>query len=50
VRFAPVTLLRDTPTGIWLSGLPERADVIVIGQEYVTDGVTVEPVYEELGQ
>ncbi|MGX0904214.1 multidrug efflux system membrane fusion protein [Roseovarius sp. MBR-79] len=49
-RFAPVTLLRDTPTGIWLTGLPERADIIVIGQEYVTDGVPVEPVYQELGQ
>jgi multidrug efflux system membrane fusion protein len=49
-RFAPVTLLRDTPTGIWLTDLPERADIIVIGQEYVTDGVPVEPVYQELGQ
>lgn len=50
VRFATVTLLRDTPVGIWLSGLPERADIIVIGQEYVTDGVRVDPVFQELGQ
>ena len=49
-RFAAVTLLRDTPVGIWLTGLPERADIIVIGQEYVTDGVPVTPVYQELGQ
>lgn len=49
-QFLPVTLLRDTPQGIWLTGLPEAADVIVIGQEYVTDGVTVEPTYQELGQ
>ncbi|WP_288939661.1 efflux RND transporter periplasmic adaptor subunit [uncultured Roseovarius sp.] len=48
--FAPVTLLRDTPNGVWLSGLPEQADVIVIGQEYVTDGVHVVPSYQELGQ
>ncbi|MGQ3489165.1 efflux RND transporter periplasmic adaptor subunit [Roseovarius pacificus] len=48
--FAPVTLLRDTPNGVWLSGLPEQADVIVIGQEYVTDGVHVAPSYQELGQ
>jgi len=50
VRFAAVTLLRDTPAGVWITGPPERADIIVIGQEYVRDGVTVRPVYRELGQ
>ncbi|MGR3519995.1 MAG: efflux RND transporter periplasmic adaptor subunit [Roseovarius sp.] len=50
VRFAPVTLMRDTPAGVWLTGLPERADVIVIGQEYVRAGVRVKPSYRELGQ
>ena len=49
-QFMPVTVLRDTPTGVWLTGLPETADVIVIGQEYVSDGVPVRPVYQELGQ
>jgi len=48
--FTPVTLLRDTPQGVWMTGLPESADVIVIGQEYVTDGVPVKPTYQELGQ
>jgi len=48
--FAPVTLLRDTPSGVWLAGLPETAQVIVIGQEYVTDGVPVAPTFRELGQ
>src|SRR6056297_3473205 len=46
VTFAPVTLLRDTPNGVWLTGLPDAAEVIIIGQEYVTEGVTVEPVYQ----
>jgi len=50
VEFAPVTLLRDTPSGVWLTGLPDRARIIVIGQEYVRAGVRVEPVYRELGQ
>jgi len=50
VTFVPVTLLRDTPNGVWLTGLPDEAEVIVIGQEYVTEGVRVEPVYQELGQ
>jgi multidrug efflux system membrane fusion protein len=48
--FTAVSLLRDTPNGVWLSGLPNRANVITIGQEYVTDGVKVDPTYQELGQ
>ncbi|WP_371226994.1 efflux RND transporter periplasmic adaptor subunit [Roseovarius sp. 2305UL8-3] len=47
VTFLPVTLLRDTPNGIWLDGLPDQANVIVIGQEYVTDGVQVNASYQE---
>jgi len=50
VRFVPVTLLRDTPSGVWLTGLPEAADIIVIGQEFVRAGVEVDPVQRELGQ
>lgn len=43
-RFQPVTVLRDAPQGFWVSGLPAEADVIVVGQEYVTDGVEVRVV------
>lgn len=50
VMFAPVTLLRDTPNGVWLTGLPDAAEVIIIGQDYVTEGVRVRPVYQEVGQ
>ncbi len=39
--FAPVTVLRDAPQGFWVAGLPEQADVVVVGQEYVTDGIEV---------
>jgi len=39
--FAPVTVLRDAPQGFWVSGLPTVADVIVVGHEYVTDGIAV---------
>ncbi len=46
-QFSPVTLLRDTPTGVFVTGLPDQADVIVIGQEYVADGVPVAPTYRE---
>lgn len=46
-KFVPVDTLRDTVDGIWLAGLPETADVIVIGQEYVISGVPVEASYQE---
>lgn len=49
-QFAPVTLLRDTVGGVWLAGLPAEVDVILVGQEYVTDGVPVRVSYEELNQ
>lgn len=50
VNFAPVRLLRDTAEGVWVSGLPERADVIVVGQDFVSAGVTVAPTYREATQ
>lgn len=40
-RFLPATFLRDTPDGVWLTGLPEVLDVIVVGQDYVTDGTAL---------
>ncbi|MGH1465823.1 MAG: efflux RND transporter periplasmic adaptor subunit [Cognatishimia sp.] len=46
-EFVPVAALRDTIDGMWLSGLPDKADVIIIGQEYVVSGVPVEASYQE---
>lgn len=40
-RFAPVRVLRDTAQGLWVTGLPDTARLIVRGQEYVTDGVAL---------
>ena len=37
-RFVAVKIIRDAPGGFWLTGLPPEVDVIVTGQEYVTDG------------
>lgn len=39
--FRPVTLVRDTTEGVIVAGLPEILDVIVVGQDYVTEGVPV---------
>ena len=50
VAFEPVTVLRDTAQGVWLTGLPDTLNVIVVGQEFVTAGVTVAPSYQEQTQ
>ncbi|MBO9452010.1 efflux RND transporter periplasmic adaptor subunit [Tropicibacter sp. R16_0] len=50
VQFHPVGLIKDQADGVWVSGLGERADVIVVGQEFVTQGVRVAPTYEEAAQ
>lgn len=47
VEFVPVSVLRDNIDGVWLAGLPEEADVIIVGQDFVTAGVTVAPTYRE---
>ncbi len=49
VRFLPVNVVRDTIDGIWVSGLPENVDVIVVGQEYVIDGVAIKVTYQDSG-
>jgi multidrug efflux system membrane fusion protein len=47
VAFIPVSMLRDTQDGVWLAGLPDEVDVIVVGQEFVTHGVPVAPTFRE---
>jgi len=41
VAFVPVAIARDTDAGVWVSGLDGEAEVIVVGQEFVTDGRAV---------
>ena len=47
VAFVPVKLLRDETGGVWVSGLPEETDVITVGTDFVTDGVHVQPSFQE---
>ena len=42
--FRPVKILEDKPDGMWISGLPEKASIITVGQEFVMDGQSVETV------
>jgi len=48
--FFPVEVIRDGAKGVYVAGLPDRADVIVLGQEYVTDGVPVRATYREASE
>jgi multidrug efflux system membrane fusion protein len=52
VEFHPVAILEDSPGGAWVTGLPERARLITVGHEFVTEGQIVDArtaVAEEAG-
>ncbi len=46
-RFNPIKILKDTPDGAWVKGLPDQATVIVVGHEYVIDGTPVDVSFRE---
>ena len=46
VDFYPVELVVSEPDGVWVSGLPDRASIITVGQGYVDAGQTVDPFME----
>lgn len=50
VEFYEVSLVRDTVNGVWVTGLPAEANIIVVGQEYVIEGVEVVPTPREVTQ
>ena len=41
VAFHPVTIIRDTRDGVWVTGLPFKINVITVGQEFVQPGQIV---------
>ncbi|TYC63376.1 efflux RND transporter periplasmic adaptor subunit [Rhodobacterales bacterium] len=45
--FYPVKVLGGEQDGMWIGGLPEDVTAITVGQEYVSDGETVEPVFDQ---
>jgi multidrug efflux system membrane fusion protein len=47
VRFVPVTIIADEPDGVWVTGLPEKVTIITVGQEFVSPGQKVKPVWEK---
>ncbi|WP_226581016.1 efflux RND transporter periplasmic adaptor subunit [Acuticoccus sediminis] len=46
VRFMPVKIAMQDSDGFWVTGLPESVTIITVGQEYVVEGQTVDPVAE----
>ncbi|MCY1708780.1 efflux RND transporter periplasmic adaptor subunit [Pannonibacter sp. SL95] len=45
-QFMPVTVIGGEADGVWIAGLPETVKLIIVGQDYVGDGQTVEPVLD----
>ena len=43
VRFARTVQVDETPDGLWVTGLPDTARVIIEGQDFVSVGTEVEP-------
>ena len=41
VAFAPVTIIEETPGGVWVTGLSGPVRLITVGQSYVADGQKV---------
>jgi len=50
VRFALTKTVAENDDGLWVTGLPETARVIVQGQDFVSVGTKVDPVAEGAGQ
>ena len=46
-RFLPVQVISDGPDGMWISGLPMTADIITVGQEFVSNGERVKAVFDK---
>ena len=49
VRFLPVHIVSDGPDGMWVAGLPDRVNVITVGQEFVINGERVKTVIDKPG-
>ena len=48
--FAPVSIVRDDAKGIWVTGLPDKVEVIVTGQDFVRQGRAINVSYQETAQ
>ncbi|WP_108659711.1 efflux RND transporter periplasmic adaptor subunit [Acuticoccus kandeliae] len=49
VAFQPVKIVTQDSDGFWVTGLPDKVTIITVGQDYVAEGQTVDPVSESEG-
>jgi multidrug efflux system membrane fusion protein len=47
VLFQTVQIIEDGIEGVWITGLPGTTRLITVGQEFVSNGELVEPVYAD---
>ncbi len=47
VRFLPVKILEQGPSGIWVTGLPKQVMIITTGNDYVIEGQKVKVVMDK---
>lgn len=48
--FRQISIVAQQGAALWVTGLPDEAAIITVGQEYVIDGQPIEAVYEEVAQ
>ena len=46
-RFLAVQVISDGPDGMWIAGLPLTTDIVTVGQEFVSNGERVKPVFDK---
>lgn len=46
VVFVPVEIIKAQGNGVWVTGIGEFADIITVGQGFVSVGEQVEPIYK----
>ena len=49
VKFFPVTIAGNNPDGLWVKGLPDQIQLIIMGQNFVTEGQKVRVSLEDAG-
>ena len=46
VRFTVVNTIDEQDAGIWVTGLPDQTELIIRGQDFVSEGITVRTQYD----
>jgi len=48
ISFVPITIIDDSPDTMWVSGLSGEVQIVTVGQDFLADGQTVDPVLKDL--